>query len=412
MTMTIEEKAKAYDEVIKKAESLYKVAEPMSGCNVIIETLFPEIKESEDEKIRKGLIEALSKYKYYYSKEIAWLKKLGEQKHIDKIEPKFKIGDWLVHNERKHIVKVVNLTPMVYEVVNILGYHHTITDTAIENNYHLWTIQDAKDGDVLQLGEVTAIFQKYIGDGNCKCYCSVYDGEFEIPSKDSSYGCHNAIPATKEQRDLLFRKMNEAGYEWDAEKKELNKIKEEVNGEDYGIDSLYHAQRILEKTLGSVDGYQSDDGILEHKCAITAVKKLYEHKPTNWSEGDESILESVIKDVMASHSNRTVEGFLCKLNWLKSLKCMVQPKQKWSEEDEDYINDLIKYFSQNERLKNTKEDIVIWLKSLTPQNRWKPSDEQLNALHDAVVYVDKSMFPYPKGILMKLYKQLKKLREE
>ena len=46
------------------------------------------------------------------------------------------------------------------------------------------------------------------------------------------------------------------------------------------------------------------------------------------------------------------------------------------------------------------------------QKKWKPSDEQLNALHDAAVYVDKSMFPYPKGILMKLYKQIKKLREE
>ena len=323
--LTIEQKAEAYDKAIKIAESLYKVAEPMSGCNVILETLFPELKESEDEKIRKEIAftleylvstpkSALHPGAHYTVEEaLAWLEKQGEQKHIDKIEPKFKVGDWLVHNERKHIVKVVNLTPMVYEVVNILGYHHTITDTAIENNYHLWTIQDGKDGDVLQLGEVTAIFQKYIGDGNCKCYCSVYDGEFEIPSKDSSYGCHNAIPATKEQRDLLFRKMNEAGYEWDAEKKELNKIKEEVNGEDYGIDGLYHAQRILEKTLGCVDGYQSDDGILEHKCAITAVKKLYEYKPTNWSEED----EKMVNDIIAAIDTLYYHGMV---QWLKSIK--------------------------------------------------------------------------------------------
>ena len=46
------------------------------------------------------------------------------------------------------------------------------------------------------------------------------------------------------------------------------------------------------------------------------------------------------------------------------------------------------------------------------QDRWKPTEEQLNALHDAAVYVDKSMFPYPKGILMKLYEQLKKLKGE
>ena len=31
-------------------------------------------------------------------------------------------------------------------------------------------------------------------------------------------------PATKEQRDLLFHKMKEAGYEWDALNKELKKI--------------------------------------------------------------------------------------------------------------------------------------------------------------------------------------------
>ncbi|MBO7730929.1 MAG: hypothetical protein J6S67_00200 [Methanobrevibacter sp.] len=46
-----------------------------------------------------------------------------------------------------------------------------------------------------------------------------------------------------------------------------------------------------------------------------------------------------------------------------------------------------------------------------PYKQWKPSDEQLDALHDATMYIDKSMFPYPKGILMKLYKQLKKLIE-
>lgn len=33
----------------------------------------------------------------------------------------------------------------------------------------------------------------------------------------------DAMPATKEQRDMLFRKMKEAGYEWNGEKKELKK---------------------------------------------------------------------------------------------------------------------------------------------------------------------------------------------
>ena len=39
-----------------------------------------------------------------------------------------------------------------------------------------------------------------------------------------SWRVFTAYPATKEQRDLLFSKMKEAGYEWDADKKELRKI--------------------------------------------------------------------------------------------------------------------------------------------------------------------------------------------
>ena len=92
-------------------------------------------------------------------------------------------------------------------------------------------------------------------------------------------------------------------------------------------------------------------------------------------------------------------------------------QKPWSEEDDQYPlvckNALAKY-----QVSDKWDAIIIsrWLedklKSLRPQNTWKPSDEQMDALHDAAVYVDKSMFPYPKGILMKLYKQLKKLREE
>ena len=84
--LSIEEKAKAYDEAIKKAESLYKVAEPMSACNVIIETLFPELAESEDEKIKRCISDAVRKYGVEFAtgtitkeKMLAWLEKQCEQ---------------------------------------------------------------------------------------------------------------------------------------------------------------------------------------------------------------------------------------------------------------------------------------------------------------------------------------------
>ena len=83
--LSIEQKAKAYDEAIKKAAALYKASEPMSGCNVILETLFPELAESEDEKIRKALINIFATHKDYEMffgvsvEDIhAWLERQGE----------------------------------------------------------------------------------------------------------------------------------------------------------------------------------------------------------------------------------------------------------------------------------------------------------------------------------------------
>ena len=91
-----------------------------------------------------------------------------------------------------------------------------------------WTIQDANDGDIIHFGTVTAIFKKYTGREKCICYCSFCkDGGFEIPienGEDNVYGCYNATPTTKEQRDSFMKVMNDAGYEWDIEKKKLKKL--------------------------------------------------------------------------------------------------------------------------------------------------------------------------------------------
>lgn len=60
--MTEKEKAKAYDEAIGRAKKWYNAPNidkiPTYG-NRIIEEIFPELKESEDEKIKKNCIHFL-----------------------------------------------------------------------------------------------------------------------------------------------------------------------------------------------------------------------------------------------------------------------------------------------------------------------------------------------------------------
>jgi len=155
--------------------------------------------------------------------------------------------------------------------------------------------------------------------------------------------------------------------EWSKKLSVEQTSKELIKGEDYGIDGLYHAISILEKTLGEVEGYQSDDGILEHECAISAVKKLYEQKPA-WSEEDEKMLD-IITYKMSQH----------------------QPDIFTGEENEWFDN---------------------WLKSLRPQNRWKPSEEQMKALYKTAHLSNFGADSERKHLLESLYKQLKKLREE
>lgn len=88
---------KKYKEAFKWIESIYPKFSHEQQMEA--EAFFPELKESEDERIRKDLIEY---FKWnvkqilndFSNKEcIAWLEKQGEQKPADKVETKFKVWD-------------------------------------------------------------------------------------------------------------------------------------------------------------------------------------------------------------------------------------------------------------------------------------------------------------------------------
>ena len=271
-----------------------------------------------------------------------FIQKLNKQKYTDNAGTKFYEGEWVVFNASKSVYQVEKIEKYAYALRHILGGSLHLP-FCHDDFIREWTIQDAKDGDVLvyETDEVewVLIYKEIVASSsevphdllryyflladnkcNCKGVCSMVTENYEEYLK----------PATKEQRDLLFTKMKEAGYEWNTDKKELKKIElveqkptEEANGEDYGIDSLYHAQRILEKTLGKVDGYQSDDGILEHKCAISAVKKLYEQK-TDWNREDEQNLNAALGYIDDEYLRR----------WLKdAIYNRYENSSEWSEED-------------------------------------------------------------------------------
>ena len=154
-------------------------------------------------------------------------------------EPKFKVGDWVV-NKFGDSWYIDSLDNKNYQVSDGKG-NYNYFPISKQDEMHLWDIQDAKDGDVLSLSwledknlcEKIIIFKKYHSDGVIGLYSTPcvegYGNTFKngkmifnekVPYYSKTWTC-NLHPSTKEQRDFLFQKIKEAGYEWDADKKEL-----------------------------------------------------------------------------------------------------------------------------------------------------------------------------------------------
>lgn len=307
--------------------------------------------------------------------------KLIEQKSDENVESKFKIGDWVVYCNEV-VVLITGIKDNGY-IINKSGY----IPFTCQGNMRLWTIQDAKDGDVLAYENDIVIFKEntYNPEDKSGCmfvYCSC-NNFYEI-------GGINPIvykPATKKQRDLLFQKMKEAGYEWDVDKKELKKIEQKDDGELTEFESaLFSAFSYAWQEYLSGKEVNVAKWTREHSAELLEIAR--EQKPA-WSEEDERNLEGIINEIEANKNNApdydlaTYDRFL---SWLKSLKDRVQPQlnQEWSEEEKariDKIIDVLDWAEEKGHIHHSDwEDYVCYVKSLKPQNTWKPSDEQIQAL--------------------------------
>lgn len=158
-------------------------------------------------------------------------------------KPKFKSSDWIVFN---------GLVLFIEDVVQ--GYYRTISIGGIPNSYdwdidnvaRLWTIQDAKEGDILvanihhwEIGGNIENFQVRVptifiyretktDNKNVHVYASLFDNTtldiYKSMYYIDNYGIKDIHPATKEQKELIFNKIRESGWYFNTEKKQLIKI--------------------------------------------------------------------------------------------------------------------------------------------------------------------------------------------
>ena len=439
--MTQEEKVKAYDRALEIAKAWHKL-DNNDLSNDDLETLFPSLKEPEDEKIRKWIINEI-KIKHhsldednvdFVDKAIGWLEKQGEQKEytfksiprlldmieptdrakaycqklidtlakegyntdtkiveevlkgwngenipmaimdeqkpINKIEPKFKVGDWItdgyLHN------KITDVLEDRYIVDTKFAKRSAIL-FKFEHYYHLWTLKDAKDGDVLCdyheaydnplifiLKKFECVYFGLTRPSDYSSYCFLTASDRQRFKEGTYHHEHNIRPATKEQRDLLFQKMKEAGYEWDAENLQLTKIlpvKELSDGinidkqkptwsEDKKLTDVNHEyfSELLENSDSEdINDYayqvaycMSHDWIeetptwddVQKACKLGAEwkEKHWNNSSTAWSKEDEAMLDTMegwldtLCEYLKDSSSEYVPDVESCINWLKSLK--------------------------------------------------------------------------------------------
>lgn len=220
---------KAYKEALEKAKYLKENTDSVGALDISagIEFIFNELKESEDERIVKDIVAAVETHGDFTQgrkEEIyAWLKKQFEQNPTDEVKPKFKVGDWITNGE--YTWKVTDIKPLDYILQSRNG--DTVDDTIsyVDEEFHLWTIQDAKAGDVLAYPDGTIVIFKYRLDGlNSGIYMSYILLVTKIEISQSCVVSKDITPATKEQRDKLEKAITESGYKWNKEDLKLEKI--------------------------------------------------------------------------------------------------------------------------------------------------------------------------------------------
>jgi hypothetical protein len=293
--LSIEEKAKAYDKAIERAKSLIGDTIIEESGQHIAEVIFPELKESEDEKIRKEMI-------FYFTEEIP---QCSIQEHSDKMR---EFISWLKRQE----------------------VERTKLELKAGSSYFCYKSRwERADSETFKKGLI---------------YMCNKDGVLD-----------NFVIKNPEQHFIEIKDERIAWLEKQGEQKPA-----EWSEEDEKI-----RQTIINE-FEQCSEWCCSNGLTKEDCINWLKKQEY----FKWDDEDNENMNSlcVLLDQMVSINAIGNEHSIEYKNWLKSLKTRVQPKQEWSEGDEDLlfwtINNLTELKNRYGKNYGKSGKCIDWLKAL------------------------------------------------
>lgn len=142
--------------------------------------------------------------------------------------PDLAVGDWLVV-DNGNIYQLKGISDTRYELVDTHLDNFSVP-FSLDSSLRKWTIEDAKDGDVLAAHEVIVLF-KEIDGLNIRCHLSYHHMNTPMVFTNELHNKMAFRPALESERENLFRKMSEEGYTWDSENKRLRNLQDMKNFE-------------------------------------------------------------------------------------------------------------------------------------------------------------------------------------
>ena len=302
-----------------------------SECKECLEKEFPELAESEDERIRKWILElvSISGNGNDWEEINAWLEKQKDTENFKEAEEQkndFVSGQFLQcklsfdeFKEGEHYwLEYIGDDMYVGRSDNILNQKFHITPR------QLYTLFSQK------LEEVQGPSQEE------KQVSLNYEPPFDENPSDKKI--IEALIHCLNEQDGFLTAINCVSTKAILNWLEKQKEQKPVEWDEYTKTNLDRALMIIKSARGKLQGYQSNDGIYECDKAIECIEHiLYRginiEKPAEWSEEDEKVIELAIDCVRAweidyCNGDNTIS------ERLKSLR----PSWKPNDEDEDSKN--------------------------------------------------------------------------
>lgn len=317
-----------------------------------LETLIPELRESEDERIRKEMIEFLNQYKedglrgVDITPWISYLEKQKEQKPEIRVKiPKFRVGDIIQHiplEKWDSSKKIVSIDEHGYNY-NLSHLGDTVSGGAIgfafENDYELveqkpseWSGPKEFISDTIseRLKSLPLNLKKKNEDvvEPCECNDDVLDKQLQIWFEKGK--CSG--------RDEILQQISKGWSKEDA--KVLNDIVVFVSG--------YADKRVVSRWVEFLKSLRPKKNISYGELPLVSI---------DYMEGLDTDFEKQVGAVIASAMNREHQFTSKYIKWTaqrlmeyakdkqNSEKESVSDNKEWSEEDEDFINMLILHFN-------------------------------------------------------------------